>query len=213
MSEELKKYRDDHSDFDKNIVVRSFEDPFHQFSAWFDHAVESKVLEANAMVVSTVSKENIPTSRIVYLKEMDEKGFVFYTNYQSEKGQHLEANGQASLLFFWPELQQQIQIRGKVQKISESQSDTYFDSRPRSSQLGAWASEQSKVLKSEEELQERLKLLANQFKDKVQRPPHWGGYQLIPFYFEFWQGKPSRLHHREVFEKTSDGWSKFLKNP
>lgn len=213
MSEELKKYRDNHSDFDKNIAVRSFADPLHQFSSWFDHAVESKVLEANAMVVSTVSKQNTPASRVVYLKEMDENGFVFYTNYNSEKGQHLAVNCQASLLFFWPELQQQIQIRGEVQKINEAQSDAYFDSRPRASQLGAWASEQSQVLKSEEELKERLTLLEKQFKDKVPRPTHWGGYKLAPVYFEYWQGKPSRLHTREIFEKREGQWFKYFKNP
>jgi pyridoxamine 5'-phosphate oxidase len=213
MSEELKKLRDDHKDFSNDRLIEPTVSPYELFSTWFDEAVKNNELESNALCLSTVSSSGIPSSRIVYLKELVEESFVFYTNYASQKGEELALNPIASMLFFWPKLQRQVRITGSVSKISEENSDAYFASRPRESQLGAWASYQSEILADRNDLFSRITNLEKQFKDSVPRPPHWGGYALMPSEIEFWQGQPSRLHDRLVYQKTSNSWKVQRKNP
>ena len=213
MSKSLDSLRDDHSDFNRNQEQFIYSDPFLAFSTWFDLAVSSGENEANAMVIATVNSSLQPTTRVVYLKELIDHSFVFYTNYESAKGKDLVINPKASILFFWPGLERQIRIEGEVQKVPDVQSDAYFASRPRESQLGAWVSQQSETLESMSELKDRFELYDKKYPSVVPRPPHWGGYALLPRRFEFWQGKPSRLHERVVFEKKENNWAQFRLNP
>lgn len=166
------------------------------------------------MTLATADASGKPSSRILYLKELNEQGFVFYTNYQSRKGKELAENKQAALLFFWPALERQIRIEGLIEKVPAEISDAYFATRPRGSQLGAWASEQSEALENRPELEHRLEKLAQEFPGEVPRPPHWGGYMLLPLYFEFWQGRPSRLHDRIIYQQEKSGsWNIHRLNP
>lgn len=214
MSKSLNLLRNKHDDFSKgNTHDFNFETPFDAFTHWLDEAVAHQEMEANAMVVSTVDSSGQPSSRMLYLKELENKTFVFYTNYNSKKGKDLLANPKASLLFFWPGMERQVRIEGSVSKINEQESKDYFASRPRESQLGAWASYQSEELHSNDEIPKRLEKLAFEFPNEVPKPPHWGGYALLPTRFEFWQGKPSRLHDRIVFEKSEMEWIQFRLNP
>ena len=215
MSEWINKLRDSHSDFDKGGLIDSLgNNPFNGFSLWFDEAIANNEIEANACVLCTVDTSSLqPTSRVVYLKELKNEQFVFYTNYNSQKGKELLENPKAALLFFWPGLQRQVRIEGFVQKVTAEESDIYFDSRPRESQLGAWASHQSEVLNDRIDLITRLEELDAKYPDRVPRPPHWGGYGLSPNLIEFWQGLPSRLHDRLIFQKTKNNWDIFRKNP
>ena len=182
--------------------------PLEQFQNWFDAAIDSGLPEPNAMHLSTVSEAGHPSSRIVLLKELDDEGFVFYTNYHGKKGRDLAVNPFASLTFFWVDLERQVRIEGKVTKVSAKESDDYFAVRPRGSQIGAWVSHQSEIIPSRDVLEQKQKEYEQQFADReVLRPPHWGGYRLIPNRVEFWQGRPSRLHDRLVYDLRDDNWT------
>lgn len=183
-------------------------DPMDLMKQWFSHAIEMKISEATAMILSTVSEEGQPSSRTVLLKEIDERGFIFYTNYQSRKARDLTHNDKVSLIFFWKELEQQVRIEGKAYKISASKSKEYFQSRPKGSQLGAWASPQSKPIADRSALENRLEELREIYAnhEKLPLPAHWGGYRVIPHYFEFWQGRPDRLHDRFAYNQVDQKW-------
>lgn len=190
----------------KSLEISDVKDnPFEQFHIWFQEAVKAEVLEVNAMTLSTLHPDGYPNGRIVLLKELD-YGFVFFSNYESEKGRELAENPKASLTFFWGELERQVRVMGQVEKINSAQSDEYFLSRPKGSQIGAWASPQSNKISSRDVLEERLSEMNSRFsKEELVRPPHWGGYRVLPHRIEFWQGRPSRLHDRIFFEKNESG--------
>jgi pyridoxamine 5'-phosphate oxidase len=214
MEDFLTQMMHDHRDFDHGKLEGFFgETPFDLFSKWYKEAFETGQLEPNAFVLSTVDNQNRPSSRILYLKALSDDNFVFFTNYNSHKGTDIEQNNNASMLFFWPGKERQIRIEGKVVKIKEEESDAYFESRPRSSQIGAWASNQSQLLAERDDLENRVKEFAEKFPNEVPRPPHWGGYMLKPRLIEFWQGRPSRLHDRIVFELEKGTWKLYRKNP
>jgi pyridoxamine 5'-phosphate oxidase len=182
-------------------------DPVKQFETWFKEAVKSEMKEPNAMILATASAENEPSARVVLLKDFSKSGFTFYTNYGSRKGKNLTQNKNAALLFFWHQLERQIRIEGTCKKISRKESEKYFHSRPRSSQIGALASNQSEELNSREELEKRFAELEAKYKGKeIPLPKNWGGFILSPNYFEFWQGRESRLHDRIAFKKNRNGW-------
>jgi pyridoxamine 5'-phosphate oxidase len=181
--------------------------PFILFNEWFLQAGELGVLEPNAMVISTVSADNKPSSRVVLLKGIEDGGFIFYTNYESRKGKELEHNPYISVLFFWPEAERQIRIEGKVSKISTETSKAYFVSRPRESQLGAWVSAQSSIIQGRHSIEESYQQCLAQYEGKeIPLPDFWGGYIIHPSSFEFWQGRPSRLHDRMKYNKQQDSW-------
>lgn len=199
-------YQHIRQDYGKNALNESTlpQNPASLFKAWFDNALNSPVIDANAMVLSTV-KDQKPTSRIVLLKDIKEEKFVFFTNYESRKGQELEANPNASLVFFWSELEQQIRIEGVVERVDTKYSDAYFSSRPHASQAGAIASRQSEVLSDKMKLVQDMEALLQTDKT-LTRPAHWGGYQLSPNYFEFWQGGSNRIHDRFAYTKIEQSW-------
>lgn len=183
-------------------------DPITQFSLWLNEAITAAVHEPTAMVLSTVSAAGAPSSRVVLLKGIDDGSMLFYTNYESRKGQELTQNPHAALLFFWPELERQVRIEGAVERLSEETSTAYFHSRPFESQLGAASSPQSQVVASREELDHRFAELAaaNAGRTIIERPVHWGGFALKPHTIEFWQGRASRMHDRIRFRKTDGAW-------
>jgi pyridoxamine 5'-phosphate oxidase len=182
-------------------------DPFTEFRIWMDEALESQVNEPTAMTLSTVASDGRPSSRVVLLKGYDSSGFVFFTNYNSRKGRELAENPYAAVNFFWPELERQVNISGRTSKVSAEESDEYFGSRPFTSRVGAWASNQSEIIDSRMTIMfKAAKLLVRYASGNVPRPPHWGGFRLVPDRFEFWQGRESRLHDRICYELKDSSW-------
>ena len=187
------------------------EDPYGLFQQWFSEAVAAKVIEPNAMCLSTC-KDNTPSARYVLLKAHDDRGYVWFTNYNSRKGQELIENPKAALTFWWGDLERSIRIEGRVEKISDDESDEYFNSRPRGSRIGAWASNQSNEIESREAFDKQEKDINEKFQNikSIPRPPHWGGFRLIPIKIEFWKGRESRMHDRIVYERKNENekWEK-----
>lgn len=196
-------------------VATILTDPIKQFEKWFQEASQSGVVEPNAMTVSTVKADGRPTSRVILLKGIENQKFVFFTNYQSAKGKELEVNPAVALNFFWPELERQIRIEGIAQRIDTARSETYFQSRPRGSQVGAWSSPQSAVLENRKILEERMHEIEKRFEGKtvLPKPQQWGGFEVEPNLFEFWQGRESRLHDRIQFAKEDQAWKIFRLAP
>jgi pyridoxamine 5'-phosphate oxidase len=181
-------------------------DPFVQFGSWLDEALASaRIVEANAMSLSTIGDDGRPSARMVLLRGWDARGFVFYTNYESRKGHDLAVHPDAALLFWWAELQRQIRIEGSIERVSAAESDAYFAGRPRGHRLNAWASPQSQVVDAAQ-LDAAVSAAAERYPGDVPRPPHWGGYRVIPDRFEFWQGRPDRMHDRFAFLRAATGW-------
>jgi pyridoxamine 5'-phosphate oxidase len=180
--------------------------PFVQFEKWFNHAVSAKVNEPNAMTLATVNADGKPAARIVLIKDFDQRGATFFTNYESRKGNDIAAHDFAALVFFWPELERQVRIEGGVTKVSAAESDAYYAVRPLGSRIGAWASPQSRVITSREVLETAVDEATAKMGDSPSRPPHWGGYRVTPTLFEFWQGRASRLHDRFCYQLDGANW-------
>jgi pyridoxamine 5'-phosphate oxidase len=193
-------------DYSRQTLLESNADanPFLQFQHWFTQALNAEVIEPNAMTLATITADGKPAARIVLLKDLDERGFVFYSNFQSRKGQELAQTPAAALVFWWGELERQVRIEGAITVVSETEADDYFQSRPRGSQLGAWVSNQSQVITDRSVLEQRLEQLEQDYLDRpIPRPAHWGGYRLAPTYFEFWQGRANRLHDRLCYRHAT----------
>ena len=204
MEKNLENYR---KSYDKSELKEEnlLANPLAFFQKWFNEAEESQLVdEPNAMTLSTIGLDGFPKSRVVLLKKIKEEGFVFYTNYDSEKGQALEKNPKVCLSFFWPALERQVIIKGEVEKVSEEESEAYFNSRPAGSRLGAIVSHQSSPVPNRDYLEEKLTELEKEYQDKeIEKPAYWGGYVVKPFSFEFWQGRPNRLHDRFVYQLSN----------
>ncbi|WP_461790903.1 pyridoxamine 5'-phosphate oxidase [Pedobacter sp.] len=188
---------------EKDIV----KNPIAQFEKWFGDAIDAQIYEPNVMTLATADKSGRPNARIVLLKGVDEEGFSFYTNYLSQKGKEIKRNPFACLVFFWAELERQVRIEGKIEKLDKETSEQYFHSRPTGSQIGAIASPQSQVIEGRESLEAKVQELTQQYEGKqIPKPAHWGGYIVKPTSIEFWQGRPSRLHDRIKFTLVNGGW-------
>lgn len=185
-------------------------DPFQEFEKWFALAIEREPFEPNAMTLATADEKGRPSARMVLLKELDPNGFVFFSNYDSNKAHDLEINPQAGLVFYWAVQHRQVRVEGRIERLSEGESDVYFATRPRGAQLGAWASRQSRPIESRDEFHKLLDAVEERFpgEQMVPRPEHWGGYRLIPDQMEFWQGQPCRLHDRIEYLKNDLGWTR-----
>ncbi|MDE3254822.1 MAG: pyridoxamine 5'-phosphate oxidase [Bacteroidota bacterium] len=208
------------ADIRKDYILASLseevvgDDPFSFFHTWFEEAVSASIDDVNAMTLSTLQEDGFPDARIVLLKGLDERGFTFFTNYESEKGVQLSKHSKASLVFHWKELERQVRVMGVAEQLTAAENDAYFASRPRASQLGAWASPQSQKIEKRELLEERYAQFEQQFTDVVPRPAHWGGYRIVPIKIEFWHGRSSRMHDRIVFEKQeNESWSRYRVAP
>ena len=205
-----------YKDFNKSQIdfCNLLDDPIKMFNEWFSMALDIDEENAICFVLSTVSSDFTPSSRVVLLKQFDEQGFIFFTNYNSAKSRDIDENQMVAANFFWHGLEKQVRVVGRAEKISEEESDRYFNSRSRESQLGAWLSYQSKTINFEDSLSDLLQEVDSRFKDiEVPRPSHWGGYRIIPEMMEFWQGKPYRLHDRLVFHLDGDVWKKERLSP
>lgn len=188
--------------------------PVKQFDKWFREVLKSGLIEPNAMILATADDKAMPSVRVVLLKEFGKSGFTFFTNYSSRKGQNISNNSRASILFFWAELERQVRVEGIIKRVSRAESKKYFDSRPLESRLAAWTSEQSKLIPGRDYLEAKFQIIKRQFKGKrIPVPPDWGGFRLVPEYFEFWQGRENRLHDRICFKKMKTGWKIFRLAP
>lgn len=216
MSDKLNKHiSKDRKDFEKGFLNEGNiqHNPYILFKKWLQEALDKMAMEPYAFHLGTTS-QNKPTIRVVYLRTIEENGYVFFTNYKGRKGKEIEQNNAVVMNFFWAEMERQVRIEGNATKISPEASDAYFESRPRESQLGAWASNQSEEIENYHVLVEKLNYFEKKFQGKkVPRPEHWGGYLIKPNYFEFWQGRPSRLHDRIIFSQEKEKWKVKRINP